>query len=234
MSNMLKHVGEIANTSKRCAVVFLQLPEDPGFALVIDTETIPPRFHQPLMEVIESNEGQSANSLADILARRIMPETGQTMLQTFHQAGCLQKVTIDNVNLMPRPNVKHPLREVLVAMGKATSAPKPVVSPDTANFYQQQAQDQNADQKRSVAEGLLQQAGLLQADADRLREQAYAQVPSLRPGTVGTPVQVTAIPADPVSVSVADASVTIATTGDLNITSDAPVVLTEAPKASGK
>jgi len=222
MSNMLKHVGEIANTSKRCAIVFLQLPEDPGFALVIDTETIPPRFHQPLMEVIESNEGQAANSLADILARRIMPETGQTMLQTFHQAGCLQKVTIDNVNLMPRPNVKHPLREVLVAMGKATSAPKAPLTEDTTNFYQQQAKDQNTDQRRSVAEGLLQQAGLLQADADRLREQAYAQVPELRPTanvSVFNEVAVTAVPVDTVAVD--------------EVAIDAPATKTKA-KASGE
>lgn len=183
---MLKHVGEIANTSKRCAVVFLQLPEDPAYSLVVETESLPERFHQPLMAVIESTEGQSSNSLADILARRLMPDTGQSMLQTLHQNGFLEKVSVDNVNLLPRPNTKHKLRDVLEAMGKAVPQPaaKPAVPFEDLNFYQNQAKNESADQKLSVARGYLQQADLMIQDAKRLQEQAYGLAPELRPTSV--------------------------------------------------
>lgn len=195
---MLKHVGEIANTGKRCAIVFLQLPEDPGFALIVETETLPERYHQPLMGIIESIEGQNSQSLADILTRRLMPDTGRPMLQTLHEGGFLQRVSVDNVNLLPRPNQKHPLRAVLEAMGQVVPAPtKPAIPSPVTNFYQDQQANQSADERASVAAGLLQQAGLLLNDAKRLQEQAYQLSPQLRPATEAPTAPVTTLDAVP-------------------------------------
>ena len=195
MAEMLKHVGVINNTNKRCAVVYLQLPGDPDSSLVVDTDSLPDRFHQPLMEIIQSSEGQNSQELYEILNRRLMPDTGQTMLQTLHDFQHLEKVAVDNVSLTPRPNVAHPLRAILEAMGKTSEMAE--AAPVENNFFQDQQNASTDEEKQGLAASYIQQAELMEIDAKAIREKAYQLVPELRPTeAVETPAE-SAEPAAP-------------------------------------
>ena len=63
----VKHVGRHSGTGQRLSVVFMQLPDEQENALVVYSDTLPDRYHDSFMEAIESNEGQAANSLYEVL-----------------------------------------------------------------------------------------------------------------------------------------------------------------------
>ncbi len=203
MAHMINHIGVIVNTSKRCAVVFMQLPEDTDHALVVDTDALPESILQPMMEVLESKEGQQSPALADILARRLVPHTGKTMLATLHEGRYLERVSVDNVMLTPRPNVSQPLRKVLEAMGRVVGGATP---PET-NFFQDQQTANTEDERNGLAKSYLAQAQLLLDDASRLQQKAYAIVPSLNPMaeiTTNTKVSDSVDVADGINVAAID------------------------------
>lgn len=112
MSGLVKHVGYIENSGKKCVLVFLRLPGDPNNALVIDVEALPERLHDPLMELLQSQEAQSETEFYTILSRRYIPDANRTFLQELHENGYLLKIPVNNVILLPRPNVRVRLSEV--------------------------------------------------------------------------------------------------------------------------
>src|SRR5690606_30407520 len=113
MSVIKKHVGKIKSTDQRCVVVFMQLPEDKEHALIINVEALQPRYEQLLLEVVDSAEGQNEKVLAKAMARRTVPETGRTIMEEFHMRGLMRAESVDNIIMMPRPNMPIPLTVVL-------------------------------------------------------------------------------------------------------------------------
>lgn len=189
-----KHVGKIVSSDQRCVVVFMQLPEDQEKALIINTEALPPRFEQMLMEVVESPEGQQEKDLANTMNRRMVPETGRTVLAEFHARGLLRPESVDNIVMMPRPNTPFPLRAILEQMGALAAKGEQVANaqgdvkynPVTANL------DAGKNEERmAMARNMLMEAEMLQAEADKKREAAYRHAPSLRPTVVATTVTTT-------------------------------------------
>jgi hypothetical protein len=192
---MLKHTGQLNNTGKNVVVVFMQLPEDPTNALVIDTDALPDMFNESLRRVVESTEAQQARNLADVIARRMSPDgSGTTMLQKFHQAGRLMKTPVNNVTMVPRKGVRWPLTDVIAGMNSEDN-PMPVgfddldpetkaaIAADTKKFnvHATNSDGETAAGVRGQAVSLLEMAKLLEADAQGKREQAYRMDPSLRP-----------------------------------------------------
>lgn len=191
---MIKHTGVLANTGKNVVVVFMSLPEDPEYALVVDTDALPDSFNEALRKIVESVDGQQAENLADILARRMSPDgSNMTLLQKFHAAGRLQKVPVDLVTMTPRRGVNWPLREILEAM-KTTKQEEPLgfddLDPETKaqvaaelkrfNVHAKNAEGETAAGKKAEAANLIRMAELLEADAQSKREQAYRIDPSLK------------------------------------------------------
>ena len=87
----IKHVGQMKGNGNKVAVVYRTVPGDSKSAVVIQTSKISPADHDALMKVIESNQGQSAFELHEVLGRNMTPD-GQSMLLKFHQGGFMQKV----------------------------------------------------------------------------------------------------------------------------------------------
>ena len=106
------------NTDQRVVVVFMQIPNRLDHALVVAMDNIPPRWEQHLMQVVESPEGQGDPDLGNVLGRRLMPDTTETLLQALHSSGLLRPVHIDNVLMFPEPNKPYPLKQILQAMGR--------------------------------------------------------------------------------------------------------------------
>ena len=198
---MTKHTGILANTGKNVVVVFMSLPDDPDHALVVDTDALPDAFNEALRKVVDSTEGQQAEHLAEVLARRMSPDgSNTTLLQKFHAAGRLQRVPVDLVTMTPRRGVNWPLRQILEAM-KTAKAEEPVgfdeLDPETKaqiaadlkkfNVHAKNAEGETAAGKKAEAANLIRMAELLEADAQSKREQAYRIDPSLKRKAKTTP-----------------------------------------------
>ena len=190
---MIRHTGILTNTGKNVVVVFMKLPDDEDHALVIDTDALPDNFNESLRKIVESVDGQNAENLADLLARRMSPDGSNiTMLQKFHAAGRLQKVSVDLVNMTPRRGVNWPLRDILNAMkaqDNTTPADLSDLDPETRaqvisemgkfNVHAANMEGTTASGQKSEAANLLKMAELLEADASAKRQQAYKIDPSL-------------------------------------------------------
>jgi hypothetical protein len=107
----MKHVGKMKNNSARVAVVYRTLPGEPNNALVVGTNGLPDSYHDGLMGVIESDSGQQANELADILATRRFAD-GEVMLQWLHGRGHLKKVPTNLVLMTPNTQTVIQLDEL--------------------------------------------------------------------------------------------------------------------------
>lgn len=99
------------NNSARVAVVYRTLPGEPNNALVVGTNGLPDAYHDSLMSLIESDSGQQANELADILAARRFPD-GEVMLGWLHARGQLKKVPTHLVLMTPSTQTQVPLDEL--------------------------------------------------------------------------------------------------------------------------
>ena len=186
MSNITRHVG-IDHLGNKIVVVFRELPEDPEHCLVVQSSTLPDMYHDNLMNVVESLEAQQTINLYEVLNRRVFGDGGQ-ILQTLHARGLLKKMSVDQVNLVPMPNRKLPLREANAAINGAErpldqSATQPAPPPQTAPVeVPGTTSAESNDHGRARALALMEQARLLEADAQRYRDQAYALDPSLKAG----------------------------------------------------
>ena len=190
MAEMKKHIGFLQNSGRKCVVAFMQLPNDPTHALVIDSDALPERTHQAVMSILESNEGQSEKDFANILSRRIMPDTGQDMLSTLHGTGYLMRTPVANVTMLPLPNQPIKLSELIKIMDGNKPAEmvqppvQPVVDQEKFNQHSVNTQATKDEELYAVARNLLLLAQDIEAEAIKKREEAYRMCPSLRPQQV--------------------------------------------------
>lgn len=187
MSNITRHVG-VDHLGNKLVVVFRELPEDPEHCLVVQSSTLPDMYHDNLMNVIESLDAQQTHNLYEVLNRRVFGDGGQ-ILQTLHERGLLKKMSVDQVSLIPMPNRKLPLREANAAINgnapAAVSASPEQAPPQPLTEDAPTAKVEvpgNSDDAKMQAQMLIEQARLLEADAKRVRDQAYALDPSLKAG----------------------------------------------------
>lgn len=198
---MNRHTARTKNTDQRCVVVFKQLPDRPTHALIIPTDSLPPRYEAALMSLLDSPEGKAEINLYNLLGRRLMPETGKSVLQTFHEAGLVHTQPVDNIIMYPTPNMPIPLRQVIESMGqsvpenKAAQPPTPqeaVQSPlppvEKFNPYGETKAQVTTEENAARARNLIIEAEMLEFEANRKREAAYSFDPSTRPAPVPTPV----------------------------------------------
>ena len=96
----LKHIGRFKSNGRKVAVVFRTLPDDPESALVVQTENLADAEHDTLINMLESNAGQTAEELADAMQRTQLSD-GSVMLANFHVNGKLTKVKTSDVEMTP-------------------------------------------------------------------------------------------------------------------------------------
>lgn len=187
---MKRHVAKMANTDQRLVVVFMQIPGKEDHALVIPTDNLPSRYEQAVMEILESAEGQNDETLANVLNRRLMPDTGKPVLQTLHDGGMLLPVPVANIMMLPMPNMPFPLSTVLESMGR--TVPKPAgAQPDAAvekwNQIQVNQKVEGVENRRAIAQNLLIEADMLETEAQRKRERAFSVAPEIAKPAASAP-----------------------------------------------
>lgn len=186
-----RHIGKITNTDQRCVVVFMQIPGREDHALVAPTDNLPARHEQALMDILESNEGQAEETLANVLHRRLMPDTGKSVLQTLHEQNFLVAVPVSSIIMYPRPNMPFALAQILEGMGRLVT-PAPAIDPasvadaylgsgDKFNPHAHNAKSNSVEQHAAMARNLLFEAADLETVARIKREQAYRLAPDLAP-----------------------------------------------------
>lgn len=183
MSQMLKHVGKVKSTDRRCVIVFMQLPDNPERALIVDVEGLTPRYEQIIRELVESKEGQEVADFAEFMTRRNVPETGRNVLNEFHVNGLLRSEPVDNIIMMPFPNQPIPLVDVLEAKGTLPSVFKQKQAQELENFNAvvSNLKAMREEERLKLAHGILYEADIIEQEARAKREEAYKIAPELRP-----------------------------------------------------
>jgi hypothetical protein len=191
----LKHVGRFVANGRKCLVAYRTLPGDAYNCLVIPTEALDDRYHDALIQLVESNSAQTANEFAEVLARTTFPD-GSIMLAALHTQGKLLRVATDQIEMIPNFQTKIKLDQLnvviaeqmgvavddlsikedlknqkrddveIVEVATVTEIPEPVVE---ENF-----DDLPVEQRASKLRG---QADKLAKQAAELRRQAEALVP---------------------------------------------------------
>lgn len=182
---ILKHVGRIVSNKRRVIVAYRVVPNEPDNCIVVTTENLMAEEHDALMRLVESDSGQSANDLADVMARTVLPD-GRIMLAAFHATGKLIKVSTDQVEMTPNMQTTILLKELneLIAQQEGVSvadlAVKPnksaevTVTPQTEAVSEQSVIDEPlsddalASKYRSDADRLYKEAKRLREEAERL------------------------------------------------------------------
>ena len=166
----LKHVGQMKGSGERLAVVYRTVPGDSKSAVVIQTSKIDAADHDALMKVIESNAGQSAFELHEVLGRNMTPD-GQSMLIKFHQGGFMQKVPTDTVMMTPTTNDSVQLDELnkIIAEQRGVAIDDLAVQPDQATVVAQSQTSRNTPNQPLSDEQL---AGQMRSNADRFYKEA--------------------------------------------------------------
>jgi hypothetical protein len=183
----MKHVGKMKNNSARIAVVFKTVPNESTNALVVGTNGLPDAYHDALMSVIESDAGQQANELADILAARRFPD-GEVMLTWLHTRGHIKKVPTNLVLMTPNTQTQIPLdlvnAELEKLKGTNVSETKKYEEIITDDVIIDEAPAQpKAEEKPITAADLRSMADKLFKEAQALRKKADEIEPSAKKST---------------------------------------------------
>lgn len=209
----MKHIGRVSNTGKKCVIVFREIYDekgnvaDPNHCLVVETERLPDMEHDDIVRVVESPEGQSATQFYEI-AHRSMFSDGINMLTKLHNRGYLRKYPTDIVEVTPNASTSIKLSEINEIIRKQASGmsesdiknsmvddtDQPPRTQSTAQQtapVQTQAEDSILDDT-AIAQGMLTQAETFLAEAERLKAEAYAMAPDLKPKRGRKPKKATA------------------------------------------
>ncbi len=184
---IIHHTGQIINTGKKCVILMIELPEKPGYSLIAETDSLPERIHDPLMSILTSNEAQNSRNLADVLHRRLMPDSNISILLELHNLGYLRAEPSENIYLIPRNNIRIKASDVIKEMKKIKNADNnnaEIAAEETQkimmdNFHVNNMAAISEEKNLEIAKNMLIQASLLEEDAKKLREKAYNLAPSL-------------------------------------------------------
>jgi len=101
-----KHVGMANN--KKVIIIQRQLSgDDEHMSAVLYSDILPSRYHDDVMAVLESAEGQNAFEFRDVLQRRMMAD-GSNMLQALSSENYIKRVAQSAV--IVKPNSKSSIR----------------------------------------------------------------------------------------------------------------------------
>jgi len=159
----MKHVGKQISTNDKIILLFREVPGEPDNCLVARTASLSQDDHDSLVTVLESDEGQQATTLAEVLHTR-MNGAGRPILESLHTSGRIMKLPASDVALTPDTNTSVALSEINAAIrGQEATA-----SEDMGGVLT----DDN------IASDLRRQAAGLQAEAKRLLAEAEELSPT--------------------------------------------------------
>jgi hypothetical protein len=179
---MIKHTGKVDTTGRRVVVVFPSIPEDQDNCLVVDVDALESKYHDGLMQAVESPEGQATNKLYEVLGRKLFWD-GKNILTTLHEKGFLRRVPVDTVTLIPSTSETLPLKEFnayQTMIAETKQEPAIPSTPDSSTKAGEMQQPADENDQDGIARNLLIQAEMLEADALKKRNEAEAVSPGIQ------------------------------------------------------
>jgi len=195
----LKHVGRMKKNQRKVIVAYRTIPGDAESAVVVTTENLEAADHDALMRLVESNTGQTAEELADVMGRTRLSD-GSNMLARFHTTGKMVKVATNEVEMTPDTKTVIMLDELnrIIAEQKGVSiddlaikAPQQPESVASVNEIPEpieplQAAEDTVLTDEQLAAQYRSQADALFKEAQSLRKQAEELVPTKKKATSKT------------------------------------------------
>ena len=175
----LKHIGRMKKNQRKVVVAYRTLPGDPLHAVVVTTENLEAGDHDAFMKLVESYAGQTADELADAMARTRLPD-GRIMLSGFHTTGKMVKVATADVEMTPDTKTTISLDELnsIIAQQKGVALEDLAVKGTTQNVATVKDVAPSPDLTENLqapSDGVLtdeQLAAKYRSDADRLYKEA--------------------------------------------------------------
>ncbi|OUW04528.1 MAG: hypothetical protein CBD16_02110 [Betaproteobacteria bacterium TMED156] len=179
---MIKHTGRVDSTNRRVVVVFPSIPEDQDNCLVVDINSLEQRYHDGLMQAVESPEAQASNKLFEVLGRKLFWD-GKNILTTLHEKGFLRRVPVDTITLLPSPTETLPLKEFNAyqkMVEETKEEPAIPQTPDSSTKAGEMQQPADENDQDGIARNLLIQAEMMEADAHKKRAEAESVSPGIQ------------------------------------------------------
>ena len=197
----LKHIGKVSNTGMKCIVVFREIYDEkgnvtePDNCLVVETERLPDMEHDDIIRTVESSSGQEAAQFYEI-AHRTMFGDGINMLVKLSNRGHLKKYPTNQIIMTPNGSTSIPLNELNEIIRKQkTGMSQADIANSMVNDTDQPPRTQSSSQNTpplpsaeadvlddtAIAKNMLTQATTYELEVKRLREEAYAIAPALKP-----------------------------------------------------
>lgn len=188
----MKHTGRIKNTGDKVVVIFRTVPGESNQAIVLHPSTLPDAYHDSLMSVLESDQGQESYEFGEIMFNRTFPD-GRQMLVAMEKSGRLKKVATDQVMMTPTTNSEIPLDQLNIVIAEQknctvdelctfvsggpkildsvskTDRDKPVIQDEIVPL---EANDTSVLSDKDLAKSYRSQADAMYKEAARLRKQA--------------------------------------------------------------
>lgn len=184
----MKHVGR--HGDKKILILWRTVPDEDHMCLVTYSDKMPSFYHDAVMKVLESGQGQDAAHLADALHRNLLPD-GRNILNTLHKEGLIKKVQTNQVIVTPDPKNSvrlDELNKILQEMSLGEDAvrrmaeldaqagrkdPKKSAALNTSTRTADALSDSNlANNLKQQAERMAAEARGLLAESERLMQQA--------------------------------------------------------------
>ena len=198
---MLKHVGQITNTGRRCVVVFREIYNEagevvePDNCLVVETDSLPDLHHQDIMRIVEGAPAQSTGNLYEVLGRERLTD-GAVALRWLSEANRLRKYPTNNIMLTPDGNNSLRLDKMnriiqMQSSGASQEQIENAMVDDTDGPPRKQTSAQQTPSAPASEPGVLDDTAIAQqrlaqaetflAEAERLKAEAYELDPTLKP-----------------------------------------------------
>lgn len=190
---MKKHIGKLKQSGTAVVVIFMRLPDEPENCLVVDADSLNDQMRTELMNVINSDEGQNARSIHDLLYRRMF-RGGTSILEELHQTRSIMKRRTDEVIMTPDNHNQIPLNELNDAMSRVESKTDHMSDEElqeNKNTHKQRIEERESSEREQIGKNLMMEADDLDAQAQMMistakqkREQAkdYLPKPKQKPG----------------------------------------------------
>ncbi len=129
---MVKHVGK--HNDRKVVIMFREVPDESHMCLVVYSDLLPRMIHDELMRAVESDVGQNAKEISEVMHRTYMAD-GRVLLTVLHQEGMIKKVPCNQV--LVTPNNKSSVRldelnNILNEMAKGEEAVKRLAEIDSS------------------------------------------------------------------------------------------------------
>lgn len=197
MAKFFKHVGE--HNGKKVVIVQRAIPEEEHMCSVLYTQIIPSHYHDDVMRVLESPEGQDSNEFWKVLHRRASSSGNINILEAVAREGYLKKAPTNQV--IVKPNAASSIRldelnKLLLDAGTGEEAARKLEQLDRERGYadnrktgvpSEVVSDGSAMSDSDLAQLNIKQASDMKAQAEvmlaeaaRLEKEAQTLDPSLK------------------------------------------------------